>query len=355
MNPTYLQGPSPKGRQQQAIQCVLLADAGGYDGYTTEIGTSSIQDPLLVGWQNDLKAVVEKCAEIHNRRKASGGHFYLRLRLLPNVPTKTYSNGVETGLSPWVTRYGAGVAWPSLNRPILQVLPTLAKLVWQVALDIAISAYGDDAKSCVSAQGVNELGVGGNGTGGQKGPMGYIEPYAGSMVCTLLQNFDPRGTRFNPLGLEGDHTKASNGKYADQNEVDSIKGTDWSLVFSDPKTYGVDFNRYGSYGTSAATVANNWATRAAAEIALIHANPLMKGRPLFIQEMGDKASNWPTSKINTPRQAILAKSRTLAGIEGASMFTAVKTSGASAGFELWNADGSPVGGNVGPLLIGGTS
>lgn len=349
--PSYLHVPAAKGRLQQALWCIDQAKALGYEGVVLPVGTNSIQDPDRTDW-SAFESAVREAARLGLR---------LHLRLMQDVPVSTFSGGVRTGDSAWVTRFNGGVSWSTPFRPPLTVCAAIAQRVWQVALDRALAVYGSlglAGPALISLEETNEPGVGGAGAAysgtstfasvSAAGAQGFIEPEFWAMLWELQSHFDPRGCRLYAVTFEGQQSDNDrDGRVDAQVEIDSVCGVYAQAVLMDPKVRGVGFNRYSVPASSVSACGSSWGYREDWEARHLRANPLLRGKGLFVTEFG-VSSRSVAGRVDLYRLAVLRRQRASVGLDGGGMFLSLSTNALNRGFELWGSDLGVVGGFVGP-------
>jgi hypothetical protein len=347
--PSYLHVPAPRGaRVNLARWAIQQAYALGYEGVVIPVGTDQIQDPLKTDWSGFTAAVNDALKD----------GLKVHLRLLQNVPVKAYLNGVCIGPTVWVTRYNTGQTWNQPFRPPLALCPWIAKLVWQKATDILYQACIQnqlDPTICASEELTNEPGIRGAG-GAYTGdsfssgswpalPDGTIEPYFWTMLRKLRYSFSSHGIPTYAVTLEG--TAGQTG----QTELNSIIGEDAQRVTEGCTGWG--FNRYETVpAMTPQLAAQDWESRALAQIKRMRANSLIGNKPLFITEFGmkeTKALMTGGSSAAQYRQAVLLIQRSTPGVIGGGWFLSISTNSLGSGFNLFNEDETPVGLPVGPL------
>jgi hypothetical protein len=247
-----------------------------------------------------------------------------------------------------------GKPWDTPNSFPIDVAPYVAKLAIQPAIDCAVRAYRDEGLDpiyYVSIEMANELGNGGNAENyhlladGSKvrapGPEGFIEPYQGQLLRTLRYGFKAYGLKVTAYNCEGD-------KRAIDAELASISGEHWQRLADACSGFG--YNRYASNPSLTPTAAAQWwLDQAKITEAKMHANAVIGAKPLFIGEFGmrnDPALMKDLVNFTAAdyRNAVLGLQR---GFQNGSYFIALPgLSASSIGFNLYNADKSPVSGAV---------
>jgi hypothetical protein len=351
--PTYLHVPAPRGtRVQMARWAVQRADSLGYEGVVIPVGTDQIQDPLRTDWSG-FSATVNDALDAGMK---------VHLRLLQNVPVRAYQNGVAVGPSAWVTRYNGGVSWSQPYRPPLAICPYISKLVWQRATDIlydACVARRLNPARYASEELANEPGI--RGAGGAyfgdsfanaiwpAAPEGSIEPYFWKMLRTLRYSYTARGIPTFAVTLEGTH-----GAVGDI-ELASVTGFDAQRVSEGCSGWG--FNRYATSASRTPYLAASWwSARANDQVSRMRKHPLIGSKLLFNTEFGMKNSSALMTGLSDDvsiadyRLAILGAQRSLGGVVASGWFLAISTNPLGSGYQLFNADGSAVGGFVGPAV-----
>jgi hypothetical protein len=385
---SYLGIPVPKGAYlPKALWSIDEAKRDGWDGVETGIGTYNDPDNIDM---SGLQAAAELAAKDKLR---------MHLRLLQAVDAEQKING-SFQPSKWAVRYNGGEAWSQPYRLPKSVAVEAAKRVWQKAIDTVVLAYksaGLEPTQYVSAEGMNEAGIGGaNGPGlgrwsALRGPYdafkhtwkdylsshnssdyeraksdflkifpeslwnndkpleeGSIEPDFFTELRSMLAVLDDRGIKIYPLTLEGEYGKVG------QHEIDSYTGPDVAWIAS---KYGnrAGFNRFMT--SPAATpdeCGENYAARAHYQIDRMRKNPFLSG-DLFNTEFG--MENLPSSitgnyDIAEGRQAILTRQRNLEGIVGGGFFISISTNKLASGFNLFDDNQQPIGKfAVGPVRI----
>lgn len=348
MNPSFLLLPSPKQYLTKTLFGIQKAVTLGYEGVGFGIGTNAIQDPAKTDWSNFTTAV--KLAASHKLR--------LRLRLGQNVPRQTFSGGVPTGSSVWVSKYNAGKTW---DRPYLipaAVAKAVALLVWDKAWAIASSAYslaGLDPLTYIECEGINEPGEGGVG-GAFKGdkkptypgpewnlqyPEGTILPATWTMLRTLLSNCHIPVSAMRPFTLEGAHGDVG------KTEALSVAGPDaaW-IVATYPKIF---VNRYLPPCQDLYYATTLWTSYWEAEMLYIRANPKLATVGVAVMEAGAAVSKVPSgADVGLYRREVLKAARVACP---AGLFICQATNSQDTGFDLYKADGTPIGSEVGPVKL----